>query len=148
MTNYPKIPQFKTITFLSYLTVSIGQESQSSIARWCLFRFSHNVTVKLLSVAIVISRLDTGWAFTSRLVWLLAGLSSSLTIDQRPSFFAMWAAHILPVFHHEMTTGFPQSEWAKEEWAQVNKRAPKIKTIVFYNLNCKVTFHHSCLMNI
>lgn len=46
---------------ISYFTVSVDQESKSSLAGWFWVRIFLEVAVKLLAGASVISRLDWGW---------------------------------------------------------------------------------------
>lgn len=80
-------------------------------------------------------RLDWCWESTSKLVCLLAGISSSLAIGRKPQFSAMWALPILPVQNrHE---SWLSSKWAIWKWAEMSNRAPQTEIVVFPTLNAE-----------
>lgn len=120
-----------------YYLGSMDQESESGLAWWFWLRVSHDVIAKMVAQASVIWRFNRSETTSQIIWWLLAGISFSVAIGQKPCSS--------PDNHHsfseccnDMATDFPQNECPKRE------REPKMEGTVVYNLLSELTYHYFC----
>lgn len=114
-----------------YYLGSMDQESESGLAWWFWLRVSHDVIAKMVAQASVIWRFNRSETTSQIIWWLLAGISFSVAIGQKPCSS--------PDNHHsfseccnDMATDFPQNECPKRE------REPKMEGTVVYKPTIRI----------
>lgn len=106
-----------------YLTISLNQESWSSLTGWSRLKACHEVVVKMTTGGVVIWKLDRGWRihfpkwFTHRAVG--NGLSSLLEVDKRPQLSPHRPLHRGGEFtssSHVVKTLKTQAAWVSSQY--------------------------------